>query len=310
MTDRTSGRRRFLGGLGGAAGLGLLGCAADRPSTRVVTASAGPGVGDALAAIERRLGGRLGVAVVDGGSGELLAGHRADERFAMCSTFKAPLAACVLRAVDRGDLALDARIPIHEGDLLDHAPVARARVAEGALPIEDLCAAAVEVSDNTAANLLLAQVGGPAGLTAFLRAIGDPVTRLDRDEPTLNTNVEDDPRDTTSPHAMASTMRAIVLGGEVLTTASRDRLVTWMIRSRTGLGRLRGGLPAGWLAGDKTGTGERGAANDVAVAWPPGRVPLVVACYVDAPAASSGARNASHVEVARLVADRIRVESE
>lgn len=243
---------------------------------------------------------------IHGTSGEVLLAHRADDRFAMCSTFKAPLAACVLQRIDRGELARDARLPLREEDLLDHAPVARARLAEGSLPVEDLCAAVIEVSDNTAANLLLAQVGGPTGFTAFLRGLGDAVTRLDRDEPSLNTNLAGDPRDTTSPRAMAATMRAIALGDGVLSAASRERLVGWMIASRTGLSRLRAGLPERWRIGDKTGTGERGAANDVAIAWPPDGAPIVIACFVDAAPASPDARNAAHAEVGRMVAAMAR----
>lgn len=229
-------------------------------------------------------------------------GHRAAERFAMCSTFKVILAASLLARVEQGKLALDHRVTYREADLLDHAPVTRARLAEGSLTVEELCAATVETSDNTAANLLLAQIGGPAGLTAYLRSLGDQVTRLDRDEPAMSTNLPGDSRDTTTPDAMTDTYRAILVGDRALRQASRARLTAWMVRSTTGLARLRAGLPSDWVVGDKTGTGGNGAANDVAVAWPPSRAPLVIACFVDAPAASAEARNAAHADVARLVA--------
>ncbi|XXU00258.1 class A beta-lactamase [Sorangium sp. So ce834] len=255
----------------------------------------------ALARIEAQLGGRVGVAALDTASGARV-GHRAGERFAMCSTFKALLAACVLARVDQGQLRLDHRIAYRESDLIQHAPVTRARVAEGGLTVEDLCAAIIEISDNTAANLLLAQIGGPAGLTAYLRGLGDEVTRLDRNEPALNENVPGDPRDTTTPDAMTDTVRAILIGDRALQRASRERLASWMVRATTGLARLRAGLPKDWIVGDKTGTG-MGIANDVAVAWRPSRAPIVIACFVDAPSASADARNAAHADVARVVAE-------
>lgn len=318
MQDHPRSSRR--GFLGGAASLLFLGCggapqpaAADasgsaRASPAAATASrtispepraqAAP----ALARIEAQLGGRLGVAALDTATGARI-GHRAAERFAMCSTFKAVLAASILARVEQGQLTLDHRVTYRERDLLEHAPVTRARLAEGGLTVEELCAAAVETSDNTAANLLLAQIGGPAGLTAYLRSLGDEVTRLDRDEPTLNTNIPGDPRDTTTPDAMTDTCRAILVGDRALRAASRARLAAWMVRSTTGLARLRAGLPSDWVVGDKTGTSGAGAANDVAVAWPPSRAPIVIACFVDAPSASADARNAAHAEVARVVAE-------
>ncbi|WP_433932672.1 class A beta-lactamase [Sorangium cellulosum] len=320
MKDHPRSSRR--GFLGGAASLLLLGCGgAQRPqptetpgATSTTASPAAPTAASpaasperhaqaapALARIEAQLGGRLGVAALDTANGARI-GHRAAERFAMCSTFKAILAASLLARVDKGQLALDHRVTYREADLLEHAPVTRARLAEGSLTVEELCAAAVETSDNTAANLLLAQIGGPAGLTAYLRSLGDQVTRLDRDEPTMSANLPGDPRDTTTPDAMTDTYRAILVGDRALRQASRARLTAWMVRSTTGLARLRAGLPGDWVVGDKTGTGANGAANDVAVAWPPSRAPIVIACFVDAPAASAEARNAAHAEVARLVA--------
>lgn len=254
-----------------------------------------------LAAIEARLGGRIGVAAWDAGSERRIA-HRGDERFAMCSTFKALLVCMALRRVDEGALMLATRVPFTASDLLEYAPDTRAHLGDGAMTVEALCAAAVERSDNTAANLLLAQLGGPAGLTAFLRATGDATTRLDRNEPTLNTNLAGDPRDTTTASAMARTMATLLLSPRVLSPASRARIEGWMVASSTGRARLRAGMPSTWRIGDKTGTGERGACNDVAVAWPPGRAPIVVAAYVEAPVAGPRAREEAHVEIGRVVA--------
>ncbi|HEY3821214.1 MAG TPA: class A beta-lactamase [Polyangiaceae bacterium] len=255
-----------------------------------------------LAAIEASVGGRVGVFALDTGSGRSLA-QRADERFAMCSTFKWVVAAAVLARGDRGELSLDQRIPYGETDLLDHAPVASEHVAEGALPVETLLRAVLTVSDNTAANLLLAQAGGPAGVTAFVRRAGDAVTRVDRTEPTCNTNEPGDPRDTTSPRAMVGLLKA-VLCGDVLKPASRDRLLDWMKACETGKKRLRAGLPGGWVIGDRTGTGENNAVNDVAIVVPPGRAPILVAVYMsEGRDEDDGAiHEGGHARVARLVA--------
>lgn len=269
----------------------LTGCAtgaaaAPRPTAR-------------LEELEARLDARIGVAAIDTRSG-LRLGHRAAERFAMCSTFKAPLVGFVLAKADRGELTLDHPLAYTEADLLDHAPVARARLADGAMTIEAACAAAIETSDNTAANLLLREVGGPAALTVFLRSMGDSSTRLDREEPALNTNIPGDPRDTTTPHAMCETLGALVIG-DVLRDASREKLRGWMESSTTGRRRLRAGLPPSWRAGDKTGTCGNGAAHDVAFAWTEGRAPIVVASYVNAPAARAELLEAAHADVMRFV---------
>lgn len=253
-----------------------------------------------LAAIEARVGGRVGLFALDTGTGRQLA-HRPDERFAMCSTFKWALAAAVLARVDRAELSLDERVPYGSNDLLEHAPVTREHVAEGALTVERLARAAVTVSDNTAANLLLALVGGPAGLTLFARQLGDTVTRLDRDEPTLNANEPGDPRDTTSPRAMVGLMQEI-LCGEVLSPAGRERLLDWLRACETGKERLRAGMPQGWTVGDKTGSGARGAVNDVAIAWPPARAPILVAAYMSDGEAALATLAAAHADLGRVVA--------
>lgn len=278
-------------------GLGALaaGCRPSRP-----VQAPGRDAARTLDAIERDVGGRVGVFALDTGTGRTLA-HRADERFAMCSTFKWVLAAAVLRRVDRGELTLDDRVPFGAADLIEHAPITSTRVAEGAMTIEALARAAVVVSDNTAANLLLARVDGPAGLTRFARERGDEVTRLDRVELALNENAPGDPRDTTSPRAMVTLMRA-VLCGDALSASSRGLLLGWLRACETGKARLRAGLPASWTAGDKTGTGTRGAVNDVAIAWPPGRAPILVAAYLSDSTADVGALSRAHADVGRLAA--------
>jgi beta-lactamase class A len=264
-------------------------------------AGAAQGGRDRFSDVERRVGGRLGVVALDVHRDRRLA-HRADERFPMCSTFKWLLAAQVLSRVERGEEQLDRPVPFGPRDLLDYAPVTRERVGEGAMSVSALCAAAVEYSDNTAANLLLATVGGPGGLTAYVRSLGDGVTRLDRSEPELNSATPGDPRDTTSPDGMATDLRRVLLG-DALSAASRRRLVDWLAGNTTGGAKLRAGLPAGWRVGDKTGMGANGSTNDVAIAWPAPERPVLIAAFLTESAAPASERDGALAEVGRLVAD-------
>ena len=284
-------RRLFL------AGTVLLasGCAATAPTASEQSRTS-------LELLRAELGqrARLGVAALDTGSGRTLR-FDAGSRYAMCSTFKLALAAAILAAVDRGGIRLDDDLSFGRDDLLDYAPVVRANVGRGKLSVARLCAAIVEVSDNSAANLLLRRIGGPAGLTAFIRRSGDRVTRLDRYEEELNTNLPGDPRDTTTPAAMLGLMQTLLLGN-TLTPRSRARLIGWMEGATTGLRRLRAGLPPGWRAGDKTGNGANGAANDLAIAWPPERPPILIASYISDAEVDDAARHAAHASVGRIVA--------
>jgi beta-lactamase class A len=254
-----------------------------------------------LADMEAREGGRLGVFVRDTGAGATIE-HRADERFPMCSTFKLLAAAAALKRVDQGAERLDRKIAYGPSDLLEYAPVAKAHVAEGGMTVADLCAAAIDWSDNTAGNLILESIGGPAGFTEFARSLGDEVTRLDRNEPTLNESLPGDPRDTTSPRAMAGAMQKVLVG-DALSGASRSQLQTWLIGDKVGDKRLRAGLPPSWRIGDKTGTGDRGSTNAVAIIWPPGRAPLIATVYYTGSSASVDARNAVHKEIGALIAE-------
>ena len=251
-------------------------------------------------AVENAVGGRVGVMVRDTESGKEMQ-HRADERFAMCSTFKWLLAAMILSRADGGDVALDERLAYGEADLLDYSPVTRERLQDGAMSIAELCRAAVTVSDNAAANLLLRRVGGPAELTEFLRDCGDDITRLDRYEPELNSNLPGDERDTTTPWAMLETMETVLLG-DLLSPPSRERLTGWLEASTTGRARLRAGLPNDWIVGDKTGTGNNGAANDVAIAWPPKRKPILIAAYLSGSSATYDELNSAHARIGEAVA--------
>jgi beta-lactamase class A len=268
----------------------------------VLTAAPAYAADDPFRAIEATLaGGRIGLAACNLATGRTLR-HRADARFALCSTFKLPLVAAILDQVDRGRIDPDRLLPVGPEAANALAPAVKAALPDGALSVIALCEAAMVHSDNAAANLLLSFVGGPAGLTGFMRRHGGGSTRLDRTEPTLNTNLPGDLRDTTTPGEMLALMDRLLVRG-ALPPASRQRLIDWMIASRTGTERLRAGLPAGWRAGDKTGTGARGAANDIAIAWPaPARPPLLIASYVDAPDASAAARNAAHRAAAGIAA--------
>lgn len=251
-------------------------------------------------AIEAEVGGRFGVAVLDTGSGHI-AGHRLDERFPMCSTFKWVAAAKVLQRVDAGQEELQRRIRFGREVLLSHSPVTEQRVGGDGMTLAELCAATITVSDNAAGNLILDSFGGPAALTRYVRGLGDAVTRLDRNEPTLNESIPGDPRDTTSPRAIAGLLRKLLLG-DALSAASRAQLRLWMEATETSDRRLRAGLPAGWRLASKTGTGPRGSTNDVGVYWPPdGRPPLVVAVYQTGSMAPLAALEAGIARVAARV---------
>ena len=260
------------------------------------------GLSAAFAQLEQTNGGRLGVAVVDTATGEG-SGYRANERFPMCSTFKFLLAAAILRRVDRHQETLNRAIAIPPKPLLFNSPLTEPH-AGGTMTIGELCHAALTRSDNTAANLLLERIGGPAGITDFSRSIGDTVTRLDRTETSLNEALPGDPRDTTSPAAMAGDLRSVLLGN-VLSRASREQLTQWMKANLTGLDRLRANLPRGWHAADKTGSNGNDTSNDIAVLWPPDRPPLIIAAYITQCSGPESKRAAMLKEIGRLVRESL-----
>lgn len=251
--------------------------------------------------LERASGGRIGAAVLDTQDGRRFA-WRGDERFRMCSTVKAPLSAAILRRVDQGRERLDRRVTFGPEVLMGNSPIVEKHVQDG-LTIGQLCEATITLSDNAAANLLFEALGGPSGgpaaLTRFLRAIGDQTTRSDRLEPALNGGAPDDPRDTTTPSAIVATWKTLLLD-DTLSPASRQRLRDWLIANKTGDRRLRAGLPPGWRVGDKTGNNGKDITNDVAIAWPPGRGPVLIAVFHDR-GGDEDARNTVHANVARAV---------
>jgi beta-lactamase class A len=250
-------------------------------------------------ALEAAAAGRLGVAVLDTADGRLQ-GHRLDERFPLCSTFKWLAAALVLHRVDAGQEQLDRRIRFGPEAMVPYAPVTSKHMGGEGMTLAELCEAAITLSDNPAGNLLLQSFGGPEALTRHARTLGDTMTRLDRWEPELNEATPGDPRDTTTPRAMATALRATMLG-EALSAPSREQLVRWMQATQTNGKRLRADLPTGWRMGSKTGTGARGTTNDVGVFWPPGRAPVVVAVYLTETSADEATRNAAIARVAHGV---------
>lgn len=261
----------------------------------------------ALAGYERQTGGRIGVCAENPTTGVKVA-WRADERFVMCSTFKASLAALVLARIDRGHDQLEQMIAYGKADVQDsnwYAPVAKKNLAKGSMSVGNMCAAVVAYSDNTCANLLLARVGGPAALTAFWRSTGDRISRLDHNEPLLNRSLPGDPRDTTTPVAMAGTLRRLVLGN-VLSPNSRELLTGWLIDCKTGDNRLRGGLPKNWRIGDKTGNNGKDAFGDIAVAWPKPDAPILICAYTQGGSPTASQLEDVFAEVGRIASQLLR----
>lgn len=251
-----------------------------------------------MSRIEQQVGGRIGVAALNVGTGELIS-YRSDERFAMCSTFKVLLVAAVLSMADADPDLLARKISFDAADLLEYAPVVTGRLSEGALSVEELCSAAVSMSDNTAANLLIELVGGPNGVTQFARLLGDYETRLDRIEPELNSNIPGDSRDTTTPIAMVHSLHAVLID-DALSESSRQTLIGWLESSPVGRARIRAGVGRDSRAATKSGSGERGATNDVGVVWTPDGVPVVLAIYSTGSRRPRLDRDATVAQIARI----------
>ena len=254
----------------------------------------------ALADGETALGARLGAMIIDTET-ERRWGQRADERFPMCSTFKALASGALLKRVDAGSESLNRRIRFEAGEVVEYSPVTKARAGGEGMTLADLCEAALTKSDNTAGNIILRAIGGPPAIGIFARTLGDEVTRLDRWETELNRAEPGDVRDTTTPAAMASNLFALALGG-ALSEHSRAQFVAWLVTNTTGSAKLRAGLQRDWRVGDKTGGGDHGAMADIAVLWPPNRKPLVAAIYMTDTAASFDDRNAIIARIGAAIA--------
>lgn len=272
-------QRRSMLTTGLALGLGawgLSGCAFISKQQ----AAAARTLSDELAALEIQAQGRFGLYVLDTVSGAE-AGWRGDERFPMCSTFKTLLAARMLYLAQRDEIRLWRKLYYSPSEVVAWSPISEKRAgANGGMTVQELCEAMVLVSDNTAANVLLEASGGPAALTQWLRELGDGTTRLDRNEPSLNTALPGDERDTTTPQAMVQSLQKLLLG-DVLEGYARALLQQWLVDSRTGDKRVRAGMPGDWTVGGKTGSGERGTACDTLIVWPTAQsAPLLVTAYL------------------------------
>jgi beta-lactamase class A len=272
------------GVIAGAAALPLAAHAGDNPE-------------GLIGAIEKRAGGRLGVSVFDTQTGRRIR-HRAGERFPMCSTFKLLLVAAILNRIENGLEQDSTWLTYTKADLLEYAPVTRQNVAKGGMSVTELMAVAIEYSDNTAANLLLKDLGGPKKWTAYARSLGDSVSRLDRNEPSLNTSIPGDPRDTTTPDAMLEDMRRITKGPHGV--VQNYGLIPMMLACKTADHRIRAGLPKAWKCGNKTGTGANGSTNDIAIIFPPERKPIFMTVYYTESKVDLPQREAAIADVARI----------
>ncbi|GAA3078225.1 class A beta-lactamase BlaC [Pseudonocardia yunnanensis] len=300
MHNSTLGRRAVLGA---ALLLPLMACgrAPSPPAASPPAPAPGPAASDRLAELETRFDARLGLYAVHTGTGRELA-HRADERFPLCSTFKVLAVAAMLAKTPPEHL--QTRIRYGASEVVENSPVTEGHVADG-LTVAELCDAAIRYSDNTAGNLLLDDIGGPGAVTDYARLLGDGVTRLDRRETELNSAIPGDDRDTTSPRAIAGNLRDLVLGDR-LDPADRALLTDWLVRNTTGGARIRAGLPPDWRVADKTGSGSYGTANDIAVAWPPGGAPIVLAVLSTRDGREEQADNALIAQAAAITAAELR----
>ena len=277
----------------------LAGCASAKTDHRSASLQAH------CQALEAKAQGRLGVSIVDTATGQQW-GWREDERFMMLSSFKLLASALVLHRVDQGQESLQRRMAYPRSALIPWSPITEKHADGPGLTLGELCAATITTSDNTAGNLILESYGGPAALTAYARQLGDAVTRLDRNEPTLNRLSSDGLLDTTSPRAMAQTMHKLLVGG-ALSTASRQQLRQWLLANTTGGKRLKAGVPASWQVGDKTGTNATDA-NDIGFLIPPQGAPWIVTAYLAGSSAEGAVKDACLADVAAWVAQQVAAQ--
>ncbi|MDH6121779.1 beta-lactamase class A [Kitasatospora sp. GAS204A] len=283
----------------------LAGCAANdtrapTPAGSRSTAAAAPATAS-FQQLEQHFGARLGIDAVDTGTGREVTYH-ADDRFAHASTYKALAVGVLLSHASEADL--DKVVTYSSADLQKYAPITSQHVATG-MPLRDLAAAAIQYSDNTAANLVTDNLGGPAALQQAVRALGDPTTNVDRTEPTLNEATPGDTRDTSTPRAMATDLRRFVLG-DALPGDRRQLLTGWLLGNTTGAPYIRAGVPAGWKVGDKTGNGGYGTRNDIAVVWPAGGgSPIVIAVLSDRGKADAASDDALIAQATKAALDAL-----
>jgi len=254
-----------------------------------------------LAALEKESGGRLGVAALNTANGAQLL-HRGDERFAFCSTFKVIAASAILTRSTSDPGLLQRHIRYTKADMVNYSPITEKHLATG-MTVAELCAAALQYSDNSAVNLLMKILGGPEAVTAYARTIGDREFRLERWETMLNSAIPGETRDTSTPVAMMQDLQRLVLG-DALTPAQREQLRVWLLGNTTGATRIRAGVPAGWQVGDKTGTGDYGTTNDIGVVWPSNtNAPLVIALYFTQDTKDAAPRNDVLASATRIIVE-------
>ncbi len=269
-TTFSSSRRKLLAGI-------ALGPAA---SLLALPSFAAPD--DKLAAIaqlkqlEAKNKGRIGLVLLDADGTPLLQ-YRAGERFPMCSTFKTILTACILQHSASDATLLARHIDIDKHALVQNSPILEKHVGQD-MTVQELCAATMDHSDNAAANLLLDQIGGPSALTNYARSLGDPDFYLVNGEGHLASGAPGEKSDTTTPQAMAHSLHRLALG-DGLPAPQRAQLLAWMRANKTGDKRIRAAVPADWTVADKTGGGDYGSTNDIAVLQRPGKTPLILAIY-------------------------------
>ncbi|MEU4353083.1 class A beta-lactamase [Streptomyces virginiae] len=280
-----------------------LGAALPAGAARAAAPGGGGEAVRRLRALEREYGARVGAYARDTRTGRTVL-YRADELFPMCSVFKAPAAAAVMRDLDRDGEFLARRIHYTQSEVTTagggSVTELPKNIAHG-LTVAELCSAAIAQSDNCAANLLLRELGGPTAITRFCRSVGDRTTRLDRWEPELNSAEPSRVTDTTSPRAIAHTYGRLVLG-DALVPRHRELLTRWLVSNTTSGDRFRAGLPRDWVIGDKTGAGSYGTNNNVGIAWPPGRPPVELAVLTTKPDATAPRENALVARAAGVLA--------
>lgn len=279
-------------------------------SASATTPEFGTTLTETVASIEATTGGRVGVSITDLNSG-LTWSHRSNERFPMASTFKAFSCAHLLALADKGEIDLDSRVQFEESDLQDYSPITQHRVGGAGMTLFELCAASTSLSDNTAANLILQNTGGPPAFTQFMRSIGDNTTRLDRYEPDLNYVGPGEEQDTTSPAAVAKSLETLLLGNSLF-NESREQLKTWLINNEVGGPLLRASLPENWIIADRTGAGGYGTRGIAAVIWPQGSTvtttgPVVVAVYLTGTTLTLEERNAVIADIGRALVEDLGV---
>lgn len=257
-----------------------------------------------LANLEKSSGLRLGVFALDTATGREVR-HRADERFPLLSTFKLIAVAAVLKRSESEPGLLNQRIRYNKSNLVTYSPITEKHLASG-MTVAELCAAALQYSDNTAGNLLIRLIGSPLGVTEFAQKTGNNAFRLDRWETRLNIAIPGDQRDTATPESMARSLRAFALGN-ALSPLTKAQLVEWLRGNTTGDKRIRAAVPESWIVGDKTGSGDYGAANDIALIWPPNRAPIVLAIYTTHNQADAKRSDEAIVETTRIVLNGLGV---